>query len=66
MIIKHKSSNFANENKILYVMPFYSGDKEYSDQQVAAKVKRLKQERHDWCEQQAREYLAAHERPKYK
>lgn len=46
-------------------MPFYSGDKEYSDQQVAAEVKRLKQERHDWCEQQAREYLAAHQRPKY-
>lgn len=46
-------------------MPFYSGDKEYSDQQVAAEVKRLKQKRHDWCEQQAREYLAAHERPKY-
>jgi hypothetical protein len=46
-------------------MPFYSGDKEYSDQQVAVEVKRLKQERHDWCEQQAREYLAAHERPKY-
>lgn len=46
-------------------MPFYLGDKEYSDQQVAAEVKRLKQERHDWCEQQAREYLAAHQRPKY-
>lgn len=46
-------------------MPFYSGDKEYTDQLVAAEVKRLKQERHDWCEQQAREYLAAHQRPKY-
>lgn len=46
-------------------MPFYSGDKEYSDQQVAADAKRCKKERHDWCEQQAREYLAAHQRPKY-
>ena len=46
-------------------MPFYSGDKEYTDQLVAAEVKRLKQERHDWCEQQAREDLAAHQRPKY-
>lgn len=46
-------------------MPFYSGDKKYSDQQVAADAKRCKKERHDWCEQQAREYLAAHQRPKY-
>ena len=46
-------------------MPFYSGDKEYSDQQVAADAKRCKKERHDWCEQQAREYLAAHPRRKY-
>lgn len=46
-------------------MAFYVGDKEYSDQDMASEVKRCKQERHDWCEQQAREYLAAHPRRKY-
>ena len=46
-------------------MPFRSGDKEYSDQKVASDVKKGKQLRHEWCEQQAREYLATHPRRKY-
>lgn len=46
-------------------MPFIIDNKEVSEQEVALEVKKLKQQRHDWCEKKAREYFATKEREKY-
>lgn len=46
-------------------MSFYLNNQEFSDKEVANSIKAKKQERRQWCEQQAREYLAKKERRKY-
>lgn len=46
-------------------MSFYLNNQEFSDKEVADSIKAKKQERRQWCEQQAREYLAHKPRRKY-
>ena len=46
-------------------MSFYLNNQKFSDKEVADSIKAEKQERRQWCEQQAREYLAKKERRKY-
>ena len=46
-------------------MSFHFNDQEFSDKEVADAIKAKKQERRQWCEQQAREHLAKKERRKY-
>lgn len=46
-------------------MSFYLNNQEFSDKEVADSIKAKKQQRRQWCEQQAREYLAKKERRKY-
>ena len=46
-------------------MPLYYNNQEFSDKEVADAIKAKYQERRQWCEQQAREYLAKKERHKY-
>ena len=46
-------------------MPLYYNNQEFSDKEVADAIKTKYQERRQWCEQQAREYLADKPRRKY-
>ena len=46
-------------------MPFYYNDQEFSDKEMGQALNEKKQQRRDWCEQKAREYLATKERHKY-
>ena len=46
-------------------MSFYVNNQKFSDKEIAEGVKQRKQERRDWCEQQAREYLATKTRKKF-
>lgn len=46
-------------------MSFNLNDQKFSDGEIAQGVRQLKQERHDWCEQKAREFLATKPRMKF-
>ena len=46
-------------------MALYINNQEFSDKEVALKAQEWRQERLEWSEQQAREYLAANPRRKY-
>ena len=46
-------------------MSFYFNDQEFSDKEVAQSAREARQARHEWCEQQAREYLATKQRAKF-
>ena len=46
-------------------MPLYYNNQEFSDKEVADAIKAKYQERRQWCQQQAREFLEKKERQKY-
>ena len=46
-------------------MPLYYNNQKFSDKEVADAIKAKKQERRQWCEQQAREHLAQKPRRKF-
>jgi hypothetical protein len=46
-------------------MSFHHNNQQFSDKEIADAAKAKKQERHQWCEQQAREFFATKERRKF-